>query len=95
MVLNAMEISVNVALVNSPFFILVMMLSLNLTNKVKVECFLLKSDCVSLYNWWFSINTTICFKTNFWYIFNNTGNTDVSLQLENNYYMQFLILFPF
>ena len=73
MVSNTFENSAKVEIVNSPFLIAVMMSSLNLTSNVVVECFRLKPNFVDLYNLWFSINSTICFRANFLYIFDYIG----------------------
>ena len=60
MVLNILEKSAKEAIVNSPFHTGVMMLSLNLTGSVGVECFLLKPYCFGLHNLSFLINSTTC-----------------------------------
>ena len=59
MVLNILEKSAKEAIVNSPFHTGVMMLSLNLTGNVEVECFYLKQYCFGLHNLSFLINSTI------------------------------------
>ena len=53
MLLNALDKSAKVAIVNSPFLNEVMISSLNLTSNFDVDCFLLKPDYVGLYNSWF------------------------------------------
>lgn len=88
MMLHAFAKFAKVVTVNSPFLITVMMSSINLSNNVDTKCFFLTPDCVGLYYSWFSINSIICFRTNFLYIFDSTGNTDISLQLESCFGVQ-------
>ena len=71
---NALEKTAQIAIVTSSVNNAVTMSSLNLTSNVKVEYFPLNPVCISLYNSWFAINSTIRFRTNFSYIFDSTGN---------------------
>lgn len=84
MVSNALKKFTKVALVDSSFLTAVMMLFLDLTFDIKVEYFLLKTDCIGLYSSWFSIKKLIiCFRTNFPYIFGKTGNKNIGLYPES------------
>ena len=76
---DALEKAAKIAIVTSSVINAVTMSSLNLTSNVEVQYFSLNPVCIGLYNSWFAINSTIRFRTNFSYIFDSTGNTDLSL----------------
>ena len=76
-----LEKSAKVLIVNFPFLIAVMVLCLNLTPNVQVDCFLLNPDYVVYLIHDFLKNSIFCFNTNFSFIFDNAGKTDIVLQL--------------